>query len=107
MATQATSEQQLPTRQKGHRQLQDIPAKPHQKLKIATAQVHTAHDSRRALDVLETRVRELSAEDVDLVLLSEVFVGGLPRLSTLGNSAIGTFGDEILVLCLISRLSFP
>lgn len=68
--------------------------KSQQKLKIATAQVHTVHDSQRALDVLETRVRKLSAEHVDLVLFPEVFVGGFPRLSTFGNSAIGTFGDE-------------
>ncbi|KAK6446734.1 hypothetical protein ACSS6W_010994 [Trichoderma asperelloides] len=65
-----------------------------QKLKIATAQVHTIHDSGRALDVLETRVRKLSSENVDLVLFPEVFIGGFPRLSTFGNSTIGTFGDE-------------
>jgi nitrilase len=80
--------------QKGHPRSKDMAAKSHQKLKIATAQVHTVHDSQRALDVLETRVRNLSAEHVDLVLFPEGFIGGFPRLSTFGNSAIGTFGDE-------------
>lgn len=79
---------------KAHRWLHDMASKSQQKLNIATAQVHTVHDSQRALDVLESRVRKLSAEHVDLVLFPEVFVGGFPRLSTFGNSAIGTFGDE-------------
>jgi nitrilase len=65
-----------------------------QKLKIATAQVHTIDNPERALNVLEARVRKLSLEHVDLVLFPEVFVGGFPRLSTFGKSAIGAFGDE-------------
>lgn len=62
-------------RQKGHHQLEDMAPKD-QTLKIVTAQVHTLHDPERALDVLETRVRELSSEHVDLALFPEVFSAG-------------------------------
>ncbi|KAL6800842.1 carbon-nitrogen hydrolase [Trichoderma sp. SZMC 28013] len=65
-----------------------------QKLRIATAQVHTLDNPERALQVLETKVRKLSSEHVDLVLFPEVFIGGFPRLSTFGGSAIGSFGEE-------------
>lgn len=65
-----------------------------QKLKIATAQVHTLDNPERALRVLETKVRTLSSEHVDLVLFPEVFIGGFPRMSTFGNSTIGAFGEE-------------
>lgn len=65
-----------------------------QKLKVATAQVHILDNSEKALQVLETKVRKLSSEHVDLVLFPEVFIGGFPRLSTFGNSAIGSFGEE-------------
>ncbi|UKZ81486.1 hypothetical protein TrVFT333_009258 [Trichoderma virens FT-333] len=65
-----------------------------QKLKIATAQVHTIGNPERALQILETKVRKLSSEHVDLVLFPEVFIGGFPRLSTFGNSAVGAFGEE-------------
>ncbi|EHK17305.1 uncharacterized protein TRIVIDRAFT_42254 [Trichoderma virens Gv29-8] len=65
-----------------------------QKLKIATAQVHIIGNPERALQILETKVRKLSSEHVDLVLFPEVFIGGFPRLSTFGNSAVGAFGEE-------------
>lgn len=60
-----------------------------QTIKVATAQVQTIADPKRALDELEVNVRRLSAQGADIVLFPEVYIGGFPRLSTFGESAVG------------------
>ena len=65
-----------------------------QKLKVAAAQVQTIHDPKKALVVLEAKVRQVAADGVDFILFPEVFIGGFPRLSTFGGSSVGISPSE-------------